>query len=70
VHRRQFLFDVSQSTVWRDIRHLKHLLKESIPIPEKMEDKMGKIGRIDELLKMFPDLGAFVDAALEEVPGP
>jgi len=44
-------------------------VKERIPIPEKMEDKMGKIGGIDELLKMFPDLGAFVDAALEEIPG-
>jgi len=31
---------------------------------------MGKIGGIDELLKMFLDLGEFADAALEEVPGP
>jgi len=65
-----FLFDVDQSTVWRDIRHLKPLLKERSPIPEIMEDKMEKIGEIDELLKMFPDLEAFVDAALEEIPIP
>jgi len=55
-----FLFDVDQSTVWRDIRHLEPLVKERIPIPEKM----GKIDGIDELLKMFPDLEAFVGAAL------
>jgi len=65
-----FLFDVDQSTVWRDIRHLKPLLKERAPILEKMEDKIGKIGGIDELLKMFQDLGTFADAALEEIPGP
>jgi len=65
-----FLFDVDQSTVWKCIRHLKPILKERIFIPEKMEDKMGKISEIDESLKMFPDLGAFVDAALEEVPRP
>jgi len=39
-------------------------------LPEKMEDKMGKICRTDELLKMFLDLRAFVNAALEEIPGP
>jgi len=60
------LFDVGQSTVWRDIRHLKPHVKERAPIPEKMEDKMGKISRIDELL----DLEAFVDAALDEMPRP
>jgi len=31
---------------------------------------MGKIGGIDELLKMFPDLEAFVDATLEEILRP
>jgi len=31
---------------------------------------MWKIGRTDELLKMFPDLRACVGAALEEIPGP
>jgi len=62
------IFDVDQSTVWGDIRHLKPLVKEHTHIPEKMEDKMGKIGGIDELLKLFPDLGAFVDTALEEIP--
>jgi len=45
-------------------------VKEHIPIPEKMGDKMGKIGGIDELLKMFPDLEVFVDAALGEIPRP
>jgi len=25
---------------------------------------------MDELLKLFPDLGAFVAAALDEIPGP
>jgi len=64
-----FLFDVGQSTVWGNIRHLKPLVKERIPIPEKMEDKMGKIRGIDELLKLFPGLEVFVDAALNEIPG-
>jgi len=35
-----------------------------------MENKIGKIGGIDELLKMFLDLEAFLDAALEEILGP
>jgi len=51
------LFDVGQSTVWRGIRHLKPLLKERSPLPEKMEDKMGKISGIDELLKIVSGFG-------------
>jgi len=33
-------------------------------------NERGKIGGVDETLKMFPDLEAFVDAALEEIPRP
>jgi len=36
-----FLFDVDQSTVWRDIRHLEPLVKERIPIPEKWGKSAG-----------------------------
>jgi len=61
-----FLFEGDQSTAWRDIRRLKPFVKECVPIP----DKIGKIGRIDELLKLFLDLGTFADAAIEEIPMP
>jgi len=41
-----------------------------MPIPEKIEAKIGKICKVDESMEIFPDMSAFTDAALEEVPRP
>ena len=65
-----FLFDVDQSTIYRNIRHLEPLVKECIPLPEKIEDKIERIRNIDELLEILPEMEAFVDATEQEIPRP
>jgi len=65
-----FLFDIDVSNVWRDIKHLEPLVKQCMPIPEKIEAKIGKIGKVDELIEIFPDMSAFTDATEQEIPRP
>jgi len=65
-----FLFDVNQSTICRDIKHIEPLVRECIPIPEKMEEGINKIGKVEELLEFFPEMEAFVDATEQEIPKP
>ena len=51
-----FLFDVDQSTVYRNIRHLEPLVNECIPLPEKTHDKIERIRNIVELLEILPEI--------------
>jgi len=46
-----FLFDIDTSSAWRDIKHLEPIVKQCMPILEKMEAKIGKICKVDELMK-------------------
>ena len=65
-----FLFDVDQSTVYRNTRHLEPLVKECIPLPEKILDKIERIRNMDELLEILPEMEAFIDATEQEIPRP
>ena len=65
-----FLFDIDQSNVYRNIRHLEPLVKEGIPLPKKVHKITKKIGDIEGLLKYFPEMKAFVDATEQEIPRP
>jgi hypothetical protein len=65
-----FLFGIDQSTVARNIRHLEPLVKKCIPLPEKIHRKVKRISNIDEFLRYFPDMKAFVDATEQEIPRP
>jgi len=50
-----FLFDIDVSNVWRDIKHLEPPVKQCMPIPEKIEAKIRKICKVDELMEIFQD---------------
>lgn len=65
-----FLFNLDQSNVYRDIKHLEPLVKRCIPLPKKVYKRVKKIGTIAELLKYYPELKAFVDATEQEIPRP
>ncbi len=64
-----FLFDLNQSNIWRDIK-LEPLVKQCIPLPEKMKEKTKKITTLKELFKYYPEMKAFVDATEQEIPRP
>jgi len=66
----EYVFDLNQSNVCRDIALVEPVLKTCIPIPEKMTKKTQKIGTIEELLELFPEMKAFIDATEQEIPRP
>ena len=66
----EYIFDLNQSNICRDIALIEPVLKTCIPIPEKMTKRTRKIGTIEELLEMFPEMKAFIDATEQEIPRP
>lgn len=65
-----FLFDLDQSNTWRNVKYLEPVVKACIPLPEKIHKKVRRIGDMDELLKYFPEMKAFIDATEQEIPRP
>jgi len=66
----EYLFDLDQSNVYRDIALIEPVLKTCIPIPEKMTKRTKRIGTIEELLELYPEMKAFIDATEQEIPRP
>ncbi|VUT23770.1 MAG: hypothetical protein MASP_00168 [Candidatus Methanolliviera sp. GoM_asphalt] len=65
-----FLFNLDQSNVYRNIKHLEPLVKECIPLPDRVHKATKKIKNLEELLKYFPEMKAFLDATEQEIPRP
>ena len=65
-----YLFDLDQSTISRDVKYIEPVIKSCIPIPEKMTKKTRRIGTLEELLELFPEMKAFIDATEQEIPRP
>lgn len=65
-----FLFDIDAGNVCRDIKMLEPLVKDCIPLPQKIHKTVKKIGKVEELEKLFPELLAIVDATEQEIPRP
>ncbi len=65
-----FLFDLDQSNVHINIWHLEPLVKNCLPLPKRVHKKIKRIGDINELLKYFPAMKAFLDATEQEIPRP
>jgi hypothetical protein len=65
-----FLFNLDQSNVCRNIKHIEPLVKLCIPLPKKVYKKAKKIGTLEELLKYYPEMKAFIDATEQAIPRP
>jgi hypothetical protein len=65
-----FLFDLDQSNVLKNIRVLEPLVKEVLPAPKKLHDKVRRLQTMEEIQEVFPDLKAFIDATEQEIPRP
>ena len=65
-----YLFGLDQSTISRDVKCIEPVIKSCIPIPEKMTKKTRRIGTLEELLELFPEMKAFIDATEQEIPRP
>src|SRR5712692_11400114 len=65
-----FIFNLDQSNVLKDIRMLEPLVKESIPLPQKLHEMARRARTPEEVEKFFPGFRAFIDATEQEIPRP
>ena len=65
-----FLFDLDHSNVLRDMRMLEPVVREILPIPQKLHDRVKKASRPEEVEDYFPGFKAFIDATEQEIPRP
>lgn len=67
-----FLFDLDQSNVCRDLTILEPLVKECVPLPEKIYNhtRTRRLRTIDEVVQYFPGFKAFIDSTEQEIPRP
>ncbi len=56
-----FLFDLDQSTVCRDIQKIESLMRQSLPIPQKLYSMTKRLKTREEVEQYFPGFMAFVD---------
>jgi hypothetical protein len=63
------LFDLDQSNVLKDIHKLEPLVKEILPLPQKLHNKAKRLQNIEEIEEMFPEFKAFIDATEQESQG-
>jgi len=65
-----FLFNLDQSNIYRNIKHLEPVVKACIPLPQEIHKKARRIGDINKLVEYFPELKAFIDATEQGIPRP
>jgi len=65
-----FLFNLNQSNINRNIKRLEPLMEKCLPTPKKMKKKVKRIGKLEELEEIFPELKAFVDGTEQPIPRP
>jgi hypothetical protein len=56
--------------VLKNIRILEPLVKTALPLPEKINKRVRRLGSLDEVEALFPGLKAFLDATEQEIPRP
>jgi hypothetical protein len=57
-----FLFDLNQSNIYRDIQKVEGLVRECIPIPQKVYQITKRLKNPSEdVEKYFPRIVAFID---------
>ena len=65
-----FLFDLDQSNIYRDIRHIEPLVKQCIPLPQKLYNLTRRLRTVEEVEKYFPEFKAFIDVTEQEIQRP
>jgi Helix-turn-helix of DDE superfamily endonuclease len=65
-----FLFDLDQSNICRDIQKIEGLVRECIPIPQKIYPITKSLQTKEEVEHYFPGLLAFIYSAEQLIPRP
>jgi hypothetical protein len=66
-----FLFDLDQSSICRDIQKIESLIKQCLPIPQKIYPITKRLKTPKEVIeKHFPGFLAFTDCTEQQIPRP
>ena len=65
-----FLFDLDQSNVCRDIQKIESLIRQCVPIPQKIYNITKRLKTPEEVEKYFPGFMAFIDCTEQQIPRP
>jgi hypothetical protein len=65
-----FLFDLDQSNICRDIQKIESLIRQCVPIPQKIYNITKRLKTPDEVEKYFPGFLAFIDSTEQQIPRP
>ena len=67
----EFLFDLDQSNVCRDIQKIEPLIRSCLPIPQKLYNVTKRLKTREEVEQYFPGFMAFVDCTeQQQIPRP
>ncbi len=66
----EFLFGLDQSNVCRDIQKMESLIRNCLPIPQKIYSVTRRLKSNEEVEKYFPGFLAFVDVTEQPIPRP
>ncbi|MER5176151.1 MAG: transposase family protein [Candidatus Nitrosocosmicus sp.] len=65
-----FLFDLDQSNICRDIQKIEPLVRQCVPIPQKLYNITNRLKTPEEVEKYFPGFLAFTDSTEQPIPRP
>ncbi len=66
----EFLFGLDQSNVCRDIQKIEGLIRNCLPIPQKLYNVAKRLKTKEEIEQYFPGFLAFVDCTEQPIPRP
>jgi hypothetical protein len=65
-----FLFDLDQSNIYRYIQKIESLIRDCVPIPQKIYNITKRLRTPEEVEKYFPGFLAFTDCTEQQIPRP
>jgi hypothetical protein len=65
-----FLFDLDQSNICRDMQKIEILIRNCLPIPQKIYTITKRLKTSEEVEKYFPGFLAFIDSTEQQIPRP
>jgi hypothetical protein len=66
----EYLFDLDQSNVCRDIEKIESLIRDCLPLPQKLYDVAKRLKTKEEVETYFPGFMAFTDCSEQPIPRP
>lgn len=64
------LFDLDQSNICRDIQKIEKMIRECLPIPQKIYNITKRLKTPQQVEKYFPGFLAFIDCTEQQIPRP